>query len=189
LAARDNIQVAEEKHRDGNIGVHHSEEMGTDLQERLTRSSRVDAPAGSRQSTLRTILTRPVALLLVLLMALGSVFLWIVVPVGWLFIASRTTQTSAPTLGPYLLVIFAIPTTMFIVGKLLFKTNRLYERVTGQDAEVRVALPWHRSMRDSANAGRRTTVLDVVMIGSVAIALTAFGIWFFLFAGSSIPGA
>jgi hypothetical protein len=181
--------VTRNRHSQGNDGVHHSSEMSTDLHERLTRSSAVSAPGAARPSTLRTVLTKPVALLLIVLMALGSVFLWIVVPVGWLWIASHATETSAPTLGPYLLVIFAIPITMFIVGKVLFRTNRLYERVTGQDAEVRVRLPWHRSMRDSANAGRRTTVLDVVMIASVAVALTAFGIWFFLFAGSSIPGA
>jgi hypothetical protein len=30
-------------------------------------------------------------------------------------------------------------------------------------------------------------VLDVVMIGSVSIALAGFAIWFFLFAGSSLP--
>ena len=161
--------------------------MDSDLQSRLRRSSSVEAPADAHQSVLRTVLTRPVALLLILLMAVGSVFLWLVVPVGWLWIASHATKTSAPTLGPYLLVIFAIPVTMWIVGKLLFRTNHLYERVTGQDAEVRVQLPWHRSLRDS-NTGRRTTVLDVVMIGSVAIALTAFGIWFFFFAGSSLPG-
>ena len=121
-------------------------------------------------------------------MALGSVFLWLVVPVGWLYVASHITKTSAPTLGPYLLVIFAIPATMFVVGKLLFRTNNLYERVTGQPPEVRVQLPWHKSLRDSATSGRRTTVLDVVMIGSVSVALFGFAIWFFLFAGSSIPG-
>ncbi len=148
----------------------------------------MEAPAPQRQSTLRTVLTKPVALLLVLLMAVGSVFLWLVVPVGWLWIASHSTETSAPTLGPYLLVIFAIPTTMYVVGKLLQRTNHLYERVTGQDAEVRVQMPWHRSMRDTPNAGRRATVLDVVMIVSVSIALAAFGIWFFFFAGSSLPG-
>jgi len=165
------------------------ESSGPDLQDRLTRSSAVKAPAGAQRSTLRMILTNPVALLLVILMALGSVFLWIVVPVGWLFIASRTTETSQPTLGPYLLVIFAIPVTMYLVGKLLYKTNRLFERVTGQDSEVRVQLPWHKSLRDSSTSGRPTTVLDVVMIASVVIALTAFGIWFFLFAGSSLPGS
>jgi hypothetical protein len=162
--------------------------MPTDLQERLTRSSAVAADQTGRPSTVRTVLSKPAALLLILLMALGSVFLWIVVPLGWLWIASHSTETSAPTLGPYLLVIFAVPITMFVVGKLLFKTNRLYERVTGQDAEVRVQMPWHKSLRDSSTSGRRTTVLDVVMITSVAVAMAAFGIWFFLFAGSSLPG-
>jgi hypothetical protein len=141
-----------------------------------------------RPSLLRTMATKPVAVLLVLLMAVGSVFLWIVVPVGWLWIASRTTETSAPTLGPYLLVIFAIPLTMYVVGKILFRTNRLYERVTGQDAEVRVRMPWHRSLRDSASSGRPTTLLDAVMIASVGIALAVMAVWFFLFAGSSLPG-
>ncbi len=162
--------------------------MSTDLHRRLTRSSTVDAPEEKRPSTLRTVLTRPVALFLVLLMALGSVFLWIVVPIGWLWIASHSTKTSAPTLGPYLLVIVAVPITMFIVGKLLFRTNNLYERVTGRDRHVRVQLPWHKSLRDSADSGRPTTVLDVVMISSVGIALVVFAIWFFLFAHASMPG-
>src|SRR5215212_6999164 len=100
------------------------------------------------RSTLRTISAKPAALLLIVLMALGSVFLWIVVPVGWLWIASHATDTSAPTLGPYLLIIFAVPVTMWLVGKLLFRTNRLYERITGSASEVRVQLPWHKSMRD-----------------------------------------
>ena len=162
--------------------------MSSDLHSRLTRSSTVEPEPEQAPSTLRTILTKPVALLLVLLMAVGSVFLWIVVPVGWLWIASHSTKTSAPTLGPYLLVIFAVPITMFIVGKLLFRTNSLYERVTGRGSHVRVQLPWHKSLRDSAASGRPTTVLDIVMISSVGVALFLFAIWFFLFAHASMPG-
>jgi hypothetical protein len=162
--------------------------MSSDLHSRLTRSSTVEAESERKPSTLRSVLSKPVALLLVLLMALGSVFLWIVVPIGWLWIASHSTKTSAPTLGPYLLVIFAVPVTMFIVGKLLFRTNSLYERVTGRDRHVRVQLPWHKSLRDSADSGRPTTVLDVVMITSVGVALLVFGVWFFLFAHASMPG-
>jgi hypothetical protein len=164
------------------------EQVPSDLQSRLERSSAVDPPDQTGRSALSTIVSKPAALLLVVLMALGSVFLWIVVPIGWLWIASHSTKTSAPTLGPYLLVIFAVPITMWIVGKLLFRTNRLYERVTGTDSEVRVQLPWHKSLRDSANSGRRTTVLDVVMIASVGVALLAFAVWFFIFAHTSMPG-
>lgn len=136
---------------------------------------------------LRTVATRPLALLLILLMALGSVVLWIGIPVGWLWIASHITHTSAPTLGPYLLVLIALPVSMWIAGKLLFKLNGVYSRLTGQTYEVRVQLPWHRSLRGERDSGHKPTVLEITMIVSVAVALAAFGIWFFFFAGSSIP--
>jgi hypothetical protein len=78
---------------------------------------------------------------------------------------------------------------MFVVGKLLYRLNGVYERLTGQASEVRVQLPWHRSMRGERAPQRRTTVLELVMIISVTVALLAFGIWFFFFAGSSLPNA
>ena len=140
-----------------------------------------------RPSLLRTMATKPIAVLLVLLMAVGSVFLWIGIPVGWVWIASRTVKTSQPTLGPYLLVLCATPLTMWLWGKLLFRLNDVYSRLTGQTSEVRTQLPWHKSMRGERASNRPTTVLDLVMIVSVTLALTAFGVWFFFFAGSSIP--
>jgi hypothetical protein len=139
-----------------------------------------------RPSLLRTMARKPIAVLLVLLMALGSVFLWIGIPVGWVWIASRTVKTSQPTFGPYLLVLVATPLSMWLWAKLLFRLNGLYARVTGQTYEVRTQLPWHKSLRDQRST-RPTTVLDLVMMISVSLALTAFGIWFFFFAGSSLP--
>jgi hypothetical protein len=140
-----------------------------------------------RPSLLRTLVKKPVAVVLVLMMALGSVVLWIGIPVGWVWVASRTVKTSQPSFGPYLLVLIATPLTMWLWGKLLFRLNDLYSRLTGQSHEVRAQLPWHRSMRGERTVSRPTTVLDMVMIVSVSLALTAFGIWFFFFAGSSIP--
>jgi hypothetical protein len=131
--------------------------------------------------------TKPVALMLVLLMAVGSVLLWIGIPVLWVWIASRMVDTSQPTFGPYLLILVATPISMWICGKLLFRLNAVYSRLTGQTHQVRAQLPWHKSMRGERGSGRETTVLDLVMMISVTIALTAFGIWFFFFAGSSIP--
>src|SRR3954464_6838698 len=101
-------------------------DVPTDLQIRLEQSSTVEAPKPARGSAMRTILSKPAALVLVILMALGSVFLWIVVPVGWLWIASHSTDTSAPTLGPYLLVIFAVPITVWLVGTVGVRTDRLH---------------------------------------------------------------
>jgi hypothetical protein len=140
-----------------------------------------------RPSLLRTMARKPIAILLVLLMALGSVFLWIGIPVGWVWIASRTVTTSQPSFGPYLLVLLATPLSMWLWSKLLFRLNGLYARVTNQTYEVRTQLPWHKSLRDSGSSNRPTTVLDLVMMISVTLALTVFGIWFFFFAGSSLP--
>jgi len=48
---------------------------------------------------------------------------------------------------------------------------------------------WMKSMRGERERKRRRSVLDSVMIVSVGVALLLFGIWFFAFAGSSLPGA
>jgi hypothetical protein len=135
----------------------------------------------------RTIAEKPAAIFLVLLMAVGSVSLWLVIPIAWIYLASSLVKTTQPTLGPYVLILVGVPTSMFIVGKLLYRLNGVYERLTGQEAEVQVQLPWHRSMRGERAPQRRTTVLELVMMISVTIALVAFGIWFFFFAGSSLP--
>lgn len=154
-----------------------------------TQMSAGAASTPPRRSVWRTIATTPVALFLILLMAVGSVFLWIGIPVGWLYIASRMVKTSQPTLGPYALVIFGIPITMVIFGKILFKLDHVYSSLTGTQSEVQFRAPWLKSMRGERNTARRLTVLEMTMIISVSIAVTAFGIWFFLFAGSSLPGA
>jgi hypothetical protein len=146
-------------------------------------------PVHTRRSVWRTIVTRPIALFLILLMAIGSIFLWIGIPVGWLYLASHMVKSSQPTLGPYLLVIFGIPITMLIWGKLLFKLDGVYSSLTGQDSQVEFRAPWLKSMRGERDSGRKLTVLEMTMVISVSLAVTAFGIWFLLFAGSSLPGS
>jgi hypothetical protein len=141
---------------------------------------------GARSLSL-TLLKKPVALLLVLVMAVGSVFLWIGIPVLWIWGVSQTVDTTQPQLGPYLMIIVGVPVSMWLFGRFLYRMNQAYERVTGQTSEVRVQMPWHRSMRGERDAGRQTTVLEFVMIVSVGLCLLFFGIWFLFFAGSSLP--
>jgi hypothetical protein len=145
------------------------------------------APAERPRSLLRTAAAMPAAAFLIVLMAIGSVVLWLGIPVGWLFLASRLVDTSQPTLGPYVLIIFGIPITMFVFGKLLFSLDRVFERVTGRASETDFRPPWLRSMRGERTVSRRLTVLEGVMIVSVSLALLCFGVWFFAFAGSSLP--
>jgi hypothetical protein len=130
----------------------------------------------------------PAALMLVALMALGSVIMWIGVPLGLIYLASKLADTPNPSMGPYLLVLIGLPIGMAVIGKGLGALNRAHIRVTG--AEVDAYRPgWTRSMRGERQVERRNGVLDRVMIISVVAAGVAFAVWFFGFAGSSLPGS
>jgi hypothetical protein len=130
---------------------------------------------------------RLVGAVLIALMAVGSVLLWFGIPVGWLYLVSRLVDSSAPSMGPYVLVLVGIPATMIVMGKLLAMLDRTYGRVTGTAPQGRSQAPWHRSLRGDRSPARARSVLDVVMVVSVALAVVCFAVWFFLFAGSSLP--
>jgi hypothetical protein len=126
---------------------------------------------------------------IVLAMGAGSLLMWIVNPVAWLWLASQLSGSSQPSLGPYMLVLFGVVITMVAVGKSLGALNRLHARVTGGTGRMRVQAPWLRSMRGEREPATEHSVLDVVMVVSVGLAVLAAAVWFFLFAGSSLPGA
>jgi hypothetical protein len=128
------------------------------------------------------------AALLIALMAIFSVVLWLGIPIGWLYLASRIAKSSQPSMGPYVLVLVGIPASMVVVGKLLSRLNRTYGAVTGAAPAARTRSAWMRSLRGERDSARPRTILDVVMVWSVAVALLCFAIWFFVFAGSSLPG-
>ena len=128
----------------------------------------------------------PAAVMLVALMALGSVVMWIGVPLALVYIASKLADTPNPSMGPYLLIILGLPIGMAVVGKGLAALNRAHIRLTGTEVdEYRPG--WSRSMRGERAVERRGGVLDKVMIVSVAVAGITFAVWFFGFAGSSLP--
>jgi uncharacterized membrane protein YgcG len=124
---------------------------------------------------------------LVLVMAAGSVVMWLVSPVVWLWIASRMTSSSQPSLGPYLLVLVGMVLTAVVIGKFLGVINRVHMRVTGRLTNKREHATWNRSMRGERKPSNDRGVLEQVMLISVGCALVLFGIWFFGFAGSSLP--
>lgn len=129
------------------------------------------------------------AVLLILLMGVGSIFLWLGIPFLWIYGASQMVDSSQPSLGPYMLVLFGIPVSMVIVGKALSKLNRVYGEITHTTPEVRVRAAWLKSMRAERDSGQPRTILDVVMVISVAVALFCFGLWFMFFAeGGGLPG-
>jgi hypothetical protein len=131
----------------------------------------------------------PVSLFLIALMAVGSVVMWLGVPVGLIYLASQVADSPKPSMGPYLLIIIGLPLGMTIVGKALGALDRYHGRLTGLDEGKPEQASWMKSMRGERERKRRRSVLDSVMLISVAVALVLAAIWFFGFAGSSLPGA
>ena len=123
----------------------------------------------------------------ILLMAAGSIAMWLGVPLGLVYAVSKMVDSTQPSLGPYLLILFGVPIGMTIIGKGLGMLDRYYIRRTGGIQE-RYRAGWLKSMRGDSkqNQGSSWKVLDVVMIWSVSVAGLAMGIWFLFFAGSSI---
>jgi hypothetical protein len=131
----------------------------------------------------------PIALFLIALMAVGSVVMWLGVPIGLIYLASQLADSPKPSMGPYLLILIGLPVGMMIVGKALGALDRYHGRLTGLDDGKPQQAAWMKSMRGERERKRRRSVLDGVMIVSVGIALVLAAIWFFGFAGSSLPGA
>ena len=130
---------------------------------------------------------RLLAALLIALMAIGSILLWLGIPIGWLYLVSRLVKSSQPSMGPYVLLLVGIPASMVVVGKGLSRLNRAYGSLMGTAPTTRMRSSWMKSMRDERDSGRPRSVLDVVMVWSVALAVLCFGVWVFAFAGSSLP--
>ncbi len=125
--------------------------------------------------------------LLVVLMALGSVVMWLVIPFGLIYLAGHLTTSQQPSMGIYVALAVAIPTLMVVVMRLLGRLDHLYAHVMGIPEDGRYRPGWMRSMRGERDSGHRRTVLDIVMMISVGVAVLGSAVWFFGFAGSSIP--
>jgi hypothetical protein len=131
----------------------------------------------------------PISLFLIALMAVGSVVMWLGVPVGLIYLASQLADSPKPSMGPYVLILVGLPVGMMIVGKALGTLDRYHGRLTGLDDGKPQQAAWMKSMRGDRERKRRGSVLDAVMMISVGVALAAAAVWFFAFAGSSLPGA
>jgi hypothetical protein len=123
---------------------------------------------------------------LIALMALCSVAVWTVVPVGGLWLGSQLTDSVGQlSAGACACAAIAILAAMAVTGKALAKIERLYLRVTETAPSARIQPAWRRSV--SENRGASTlSVLDRIMVVSVLIAATTMAGWFLLFAGPSV---
>ena len=112
------------------------------------------------------------AALLVVIMFMGSLVLWIGVPVGWLWIGSHLQNDNglATAIGAMMIgMLLTIVALVSLLGWLNRKHVELLE-ARGRAAHV------------PENA---TTALEFVLVASAVVAVVGFFVWFFGFSGSS----
>ena len=127
------------------------------------------------------------AAFLIVAMSVAALFLWVGIPIGWLWIGSQLVSSSQPSMGPYAVVAIGIIASVVIDAMILSRLNRTYQRVTGTDGQVRLQLPWMKSMRGERESGRSTSVLDIILVGSVTLAGLTMFLWWVFLAGSPLP--
>jgi hypothetical protein len=109
------------------------------------------------------------AILVVLIMFIGSLVLWIGTPLAWLWIGSQIQGTTA-SLGAALGVMFiGVVITIALLASLLSKLSNVYRA--------------NCQARGHGDPGH--VVLEGVLVVSAGFTLAAFIVWFFLFAGAS----
>jgi hypothetical protein len=120
-------------------------------------------------------------------MLLASFSLWTAIPLSWVYIGSKLSETQFPSGGPYAVVAVGIFASIMVVAWLIGRLNNLYIRITGTNRLGPIRPGWLKSMRDTAPVTSSVTVVEAVLMTSVMLAAVALTLWFFFLAGSPLP--
>ena len=119
-------------------------------------------------------------------MAVATINVWTGSPLLGLWIGSRVQGSGPPKMGAVFAAFATIAALSILLTRLINAMSARYAELSGLSRERRV-LPWMRSMRgERAPAHQRISAPDIVIIACVVVAVVAFEVWFFFFAGSSI---
>jgi hypothetical protein len=117
-------------------------------------------------------------------MCAGSVMLWLGVPAGWIWLASRLTSTNHFV---FLAALGCCPPTMIALLGGLARLQDAYGRLGGDDTRKRRVPPaWRRSLRAERRPHQPPTALDVILVVSAVCAVMALHAWFFFLSNSPL---
>jgi hypothetical protein len=124
--------------------------------------------------------------------ALCSINMWTGAPLLAVWIGSKVQgNLNNLSMTAVFSVVVVLAATVFLLAWALPWINAKYDDVTGRPAAARHTSPWLRSMRDERELDTRQkygiSPIERVLVISVVAAVLVFEVWFFFFAGSSLP--
>jgi hypothetical protein len=124
--------------------------------------------------------------------ALCAINLWTGAPLLAVWIGSKVQgNLNNISMTALFSVIVVLAAMVFLLGFTLTWLNTKYDEVTGRPPAARHTSPWLRSMRDETEGDARRkygiSAVERVVVAAVVVGVLAFEVWFFFFAGSSLP--
>ena len=113
----------------------------------------------------------------------GVLLLGVGVPLLWVFIASKLSDTF---LKVPLLPLLVMVTGLFISYLAIASVVARFDKERAAMGPARMS--WNRSLSAERNPESKTTQWERVFITTCIVMTILFEIWFFVFAGSSLPG-
>jgi hypothetical protein len=125
-------------------------------------------------------------------MTLVGLNIWTGSPLLAVWVGSQV-QGSQPTLkmSTVGLVILTMGASAFVLYQLLQRLDHRYGEVIGRKPGTRQAVPWLKSISGERIPPKRPpeplTAAERIMVLLVVITIALFEVWFFFFAGNSLP--
>jgi hypothetical protein len=124
--------------------------------------------------------------------ALCSINLWTGAPLFAVWVGSKVQgNLNNISMTALFSVVVVLAATVFALAYILTWLNTTYDNLTGRPAAARQTSPWLRSMRDEREDDVRDRYgvggIERVVVICAVLGCLAFEVWFFFFAGSSLP--
>ena len=130
-------------------------------------------------------------ILLVSASALAAINIWTGAPLLAVWVGSQVAAGSRLSMGAVAVVVVVLAAACLALAAALSWLSGRYDELTGRPAAARRTSPWLRSMRgEREEVARRRhgiSAVERIVVLAVVIAVLAFEVWFFFFAGSSLP--
>ena len=128
------------------------------------------------------------------LMAAATAFLavnlWTGAPLLALWVGSQAVGQNTLSMIAVFVVVIVLGVLVLAMAVALAWLDATYKRMTGHPLREN-RLTWLRSMNtqgETVSEGIPSSALERIVMASVYVAVITFVVWFFLFAGSPLPG-